>query len=179
MNSAFDLARRASRYCAPTEVPERSSCRPITRASSFLRGNDANNRMTRSANFLVRSPRSSGFSFIIHHSSFIVPRSLQASIIWHINGGRQRSVLLADGRAVLDEGGTPLHDHLRLASSDPSPALVQDVNRERVGAHGDQVADLVEHQELFFEVVSRVVRLTARGERCGEIALGDAGPLRG
>jgi hypothetical protein len=48
MKSALDLARDASRYCAPTEVPHRSSCRPMI-CASVLFGNSAKSRITESA----------------------------------------------------------------------------------------------------------------------------------
>ena len=48
MKSRLDLARVASRYYAPTEVPDLSNCRPMT-WTSVLFGSSAKSRITESA----------------------------------------------------------------------------------------------------------------------------------
>jgi len=58
-NAAFDRALDASLMCAATEVPERRSCLPTTRASSRALGSFTYNRIISAAYFLVRILNSS------------------------------------------------------------------------------------------------------------------------
>ena len=58
VNSSSDRAREASRTCAATEVPDRSSCLPRTRTSSRALGSLTYKRMTPAAKALVRSRNS-------------------------------------------------------------------------------------------------------------------------
>jgi len=58
-NSLSLLARDASRYCAPTEVPERSNCLPRILNSSRLLSRPTKNRTTAPPKALVRRRRSS------------------------------------------------------------------------------------------------------------------------
>jgi hypothetical protein len=58
-NSSSERAREASRTWAATEVPERSSCFPITRTSSLALGSLMNKRMTSPAKRFVRFLNSS------------------------------------------------------------------------------------------------------------------------
>ncbi len=57
-NSSSDRAREASRTCAATEVPDRSSCLPRTRTSSRALGSLTYKRMTPAAKAFVRSRNS-------------------------------------------------------------------------------------------------------------------------
>ena len=69
MNSATDRARVASRYCAPTDVPQRTNCFPTTSAAPDF-GSDEYKRITRNANCFQRIFRS-----VIFCSAFLIPRS--------------------------------------------------------------------------------------------------------
>ena len=68
--SASERLRLPSRSCAPTDVPDRKTCLPITCASVVF-GSAPYSRTIRSANSFVRSRMSHGrpSSFRIHHSS--------------------------------------------------------------------------------------------------------------
>ncbi len=70
--SALDFARNASRKCAPTEVPDRMSCRAITCPSSVF-GIARQSRIIRKAYFFVRFLKSSPtIAVFFHHSTFII-----------------------------------------------------------------------------------------------------------
>ena len=89
MKSGFDLARHAARQFAPTEVPERRSCRRNTRVVSSP-GNFSQNLIISKANCLVRIRRLSCFipALCTMHSTLctqdvahqLVQQSLQISV---------------------------------------------------------------------------------------------------
>jgi hypothetical protein len=72
MKSAVDLPRVASRYCAPTDVPERNNCLPRIWTSVLL-GSSENSRIMPSAYSFVLSLRSrSPMVGRLHPLSFIL-----------------------------------------------------------------------------------------------------------
>src|SRR6266850_3960218 len=72
MKSALDLARDASRYCAPTDVPERNNCLPRIWTSVLL-GSSENSLIMPSAYSFVLSLRSlSPMVGRLHPLSFIL-----------------------------------------------------------------------------------------------------------
>lgn len=75
INSAFERDLHASLYCAPTLVPLRRSCRPMTCASPDF-GRLRNSLIIRKAYCFVRFLRSNSF---IHHSIF----SFHHYSYWH------------------------------------------------------------------------------------------------
>ena len=90
-NSALDLARDASRVCPATDVPDLSSCRPIT-LTSTLWGSATNNLTTRDAYRFVRSLNSFDNLLISKlFSVFLAHLAISASQLFSVSAFRTGS----------------------------------------------------------------------------------------
>src|SRR5579859_1227719 len=108
MNSARDLARHASRYCAPGEVPARNNCPRTTRASGVL-GSAAVSLTIRIAYSRSRSRRSTSFTALLQ-SAIRIPQSAMSVVSCNRFGGKFEAHVRPDLRAALEHVFIQFHD---------------------------------------------------------------------